>query len=316
MTFHTTKILTTLATGVSLALLGLQPACAQTPAAQQPAAPTPWLLASTGAVAPEPAAVSAALPNAPSTMLAAEPASAEPTAAESTAAEPTAPEATAPEATAAEEASSSTPVVKASFEPPFAAQTMQVGTMAPKYTEFVPAGEVGRPLGAHGKLVAGARDLYSFANFGAMFFSAGYEQLENGAPNYGTDKGAFGQRLGAAAIRESSETVFSEIVFADVFHEDPRYYQLGDKYGFLHRAFYAASRVFVTRTDSGNSTVNAALLVGYAASTALDNAYYPQINRNFKDNATGYGGSLGGAMIGALFSEFKPDVLEMFHHHS
>ena len=67
----------------------------------------------------------------------------------------------------------------------------------------IPSNWRAQPLTAGEKVHAGVKDLYSYENFAAMFISAGYEQILNSSPNYGTDKGAFGERLGAAAIRVS-----------------------------------------------------------------------------------------------------------------
>jgi len=73
------------------------------------------------------------------------------------------------------------------------------------------------------------------------------------------------------------------------------------------------SRTFVTRTDSDGRSLNGALLLGYAASSALSYTYYPQINRNFDDTAKTYGDSLGGAAFGFVASEFTDDVLQWLH---
>jgi hypothetical protein len=159
----------------------------------------------------------------------------------------------------------------------------------------------------------GLKDSYSPMNFGGMLASAGYEQLRNGQPNYGTDRGAFGERLGAAAIRETTQGVFTDAIFAPLLHEDPRYYIEGSQYGTFHRALYAASRPLISRTDSGRTTLNGALLLGYASSTLLTNAYYPAISRNVRDNFTGLGGSLGGAALGFLLSEFSSSLWDKVH---
>jgi len=45
-----------------------------------------------------------------------------------------------------------------------------------------------------------------------------------------------------------------------VLHQDPRFFQLG-KGGFWHRTGYAVSRIFVTRSDSGNSQFNTSEIV-------------------------------------------------------
>ncbi len=162
-------------------------------------------------------------------------------------------------------------------------------------------------------MLIGFHDTYSMLSIAALFTSAGYEQAVNGSPNYGTDRGAFGQRLGAAGIRETSQTVFTEIVFSPLLHQDPRYYEEGRSHSIFHRVLYAATRPLIGRTDNGHSTLNTALLLGYASAAALNNAYYPPVNRNFKETAEGFGGSLGGAAIGFVVAEFGHDLFAAVH---
>jgi len=70
------------------------------------------------------------------------------------------------------------------------------------------------------------------------------------------------QRLGAAAVLDSSENIFSDSVMSNVFHEDPRYYQMGPAHNFFARVVYSATRSVFTRTDRGHSSVNFAQLTG------------------------------------------------------
>ncbi len=204
------------------------------------------------------------------------------------------------------------PQVHSANTPP-AAGTPQAKHVVPINDLFVPAGWRAQPMSAHQKVVAGAKDLISIENLGAMVISAGYSEVTNGQPNYGTGSTAFAKRLGAAAIRETSQTVFTEIVFAPLLHEDTRYYQEGPAVNPVHRTLYAITRPFITRSDSGAETVNGSLLLGYAAAAALTPAYYPSINRNFHDTAATFGGSIGGAAIGFFVSEFSTDVPQALH---
>src|SRR6202007_3151610 len=88
------------------------------------------------------------------------------------------------------------------------------GPIAPIDMENIPAGWVAQSLTVHDKMVLGERSLYSPFSMIGYIVTAGYEQAENGQPNYGTDAGAFGQRLGATVLRNSTENVFTEMVFA------------------------------------------------------------------------------------------------------
>jgi hypothetical protein len=198
--------------------------------------------------------------------------------------------------------------------PPSSPQTQRAERAASIHMKYIPAGwSVISPLSTNDKVVLGLKDLYNPLNFAAMFASAGYEQVVNGSPNYGVDRGAFGERLGAAAIRESTQGIFTDAVFSPLLHEDPRYYVEGPQYSFIHRTFYAITRPLVTRTDSGSTSVNGAMLLGYAASSALSYTYYPQINQNFHDTAATFGSGLGGAALGFFVTEFSTDVLHKLH---
>lgn len=181
------------------------------------------------------------------------------------------------------------------------------------YTVNIPSGWRAQPLTARDKVILSARQLYSFENIASIAIVAGYTHIADGQPNYGVNSKAFAQRLGAAAVRESSQTVFAEMIMAPLLHEDPRYYVKGPSASFLKRSVYAATRPLITRTDAGNSTVNAALLIGYAGSAALTPAFYPPINRNFHDVAATFGGSIGGAALGYFVIEFTDDALTAFH---
>jgi len=185
--------------------------------------------------------------------------------------------------------------------------------IAPVTLKYIPAGWTAQPLTAHDKVVLGFRDAVSPFSFLGIIVSAGYSHLTNGQPNYGTNSEAFGKRVGATALRDTSEQLFTDAVFAPLLHEDPRYYVEGEQYNFFHRVIYAATRPIVTRTDSGHVSPNLALLLGYGAGSAISYSYYPAINQNAKDTFATFGGSLAGAAIGDLVSEFSDEFLVKLH---
>ena len=185
--------------------------------------------------------------------------------------------------------------------------------VAPLHTKYILPNQRAQMLKPRDKMLIAVEDIYSPLNFGGIIAAAGYEQWRNGQPNYGTDRGAFGERLGAAGIRDTAQGVFTDGVFAPLLHQDPRYYVEGSGYSVLHRALYAATRPVITRTDGGRQTINGALLLGYAATSLLNNAYYPSVNRNARDNAEAFAGSIGGSALGFLLTEFTSSVWGKFH---
>jgi hypothetical protein len=179
--------------------------------------------------------------------------------------------------------------------------------------KYIAPGQAAPSLTVGDKALLGMRDAVSPFAASGWFATAGYEQLMNGSPNYGTDRGAFGQRLGAAAIRDASESIFSDSVMSSVLHEDPRYYRLGPEHNFFVRLVYAGTRPLVTRTDGGRISPNLALLSGTLGGAALTNLYYPQVNRGPEETMETFGGSLGGAALGDVVSEFYGDLMHKFH---
>jgi hypothetical protein len=191
--------------------------------------------------------------------------------------------------------------------------TASVPKHAPHLQMTIAPGEIADPMTVHDKVVGGLKDSVSLFSALGWFASAGWEQIWNDSPNYGTDAGAFGQRLGAATVRGISEGVLSESFFAPIFHEDPRYYIMGAGHPFFKRLVYSGTRVLITRTDSGHTTPNFSLIAGNAAGSALTIPYYPAKNTTFSEVAQTFGSSLGGSALGYVVDEFIVDVLIDLH---
>jgi hypothetical protein len=209
--------------------------------------------------------------------------------------------------------SSSAAAASNSTDPEGASFVPTPAKAAPKHAAhlqmIIAPGEIADPMTVHDKVVSGFKDSVSLSSAAGWLSTAGWQQLRNSRPNYGTDAGAFGQRLGAATIHATSETLFRESLFAPLFHEDPRYYIMGKGHPFFKRIVYAGTRSIITRTDSGHATPNFARLAGDAAASALTIPYYPAQNTSFSAVASTFGGSLGGSALSFVFDEFIVDAL-------
>jgi hypothetical protein len=182
------------------------------------------------------------------------------------------------------------------------------------HMKYIPSGWSVKKLRTRDKVELSVLDLVNPLTIFTDVVSAGYSHVANGQPNYGTNSGAFGQRVGATLLRDSSQELFSDAVFAPLLHQDPRYYILGRKHSLVSRTVYAVTRPFVTKADDGRTTFNSSLMLGYASAAGLTAAYYPSSNRNFRDVASTFGGSIGGAAFGYFVDEFYNDVRENFLH--
>ena len=188
------------------------------------------------------------------------------------------------------------------------------GAVASPTQKYIEPGQIAPTLTAGDKALLGVKNAFTPFEAAGWFATTGYSQVTNSSPNYGTDRGAFGQRLGASAIRGSSEDIFSDSVMANFFHEDPRYYRMGPAHNFLVRLVYAGTRPLLTRMDSGRATPNFAQLTGTLGGAALTNLYYPQANRSMGQTMETFGGSVGGSALSDVVSEFYADFVHMFRH--
>lgn len=179
--------------------------------------------------------------------------------------------------------------------------------VAEPLAKYIQPNQKALPLTAKRKLaLAGWEQLQPYA-FGTQILAAGWQHLLNSDPKYGTDKAGFGEKLGAATLRQGTQAVLADGAFAAIFHEDPRYYRKGSG-RFLNRVVYAVMRVIVTRTDSGRAAPNYAQLVGYAGASALTMTYYPAVSATWPKTFQGYGISLAASALGNNVHEFLPEA--------
>ena len=184
---------------------------------------------------------------------------------------------------------------------------------ARRYDGIIFYTETAKSLNTHQKVIYGYVRAVQPINVLAWASSAAYSQAVNSAPHYGEGWAPYGQRIGAAAARQTVQTLATDSLFAPLLHDDPRYYELGPQHHPVRRTLYAVSRVVVTRSDDGARRVNLPLFAGYALSAASTNAYYPSQDRTASRSAETFGASLGGAALGFFFDEFVHDLLSAAH---
>jgi hypothetical protein len=160
------------------------------------------------------------------------------------------------------------------------------------------------------KLVAlGAFDPFEYPYVGML---AAIDQAENTDPSYKQGLKGYAKRYGLAFADTTVENFMVGAVFPSMLREDPRYYQSG-KGGFWHRAGYAASRIFITRTDSGKTTFNYSELAGSAVAAAIGNAYHTPQDRTALNSANSWVTQLWGDALSYEVKEFWPDIHRKLH---
>jgi hypothetical protein len=150
----------------------------------------------------------------------------------------------------------------------------------------------------------GIRDPYAFFIAGAI---SGVSQARNDEPSWGQGWVAYTKRYWAQLADQDTGPIMSVGLFPTIFHEDPRYYQLG-KGSFVHRFNYSLSRLFVTRTDSGHKQFNYSEFAGNAAAAGISNFYYPKEERTLGHNMSEFGMQIAIDLLGNEVKEFWPDI--------
>jgi|HubBroStandDraft_6_1064221.scaffolds.fasta_scaffold156741_2 hypothetical protein len=170
------------------------------------------------------------------------------------------------------------------------------------------------PLSRHCKFEVVLHQTYSPYTFSSAVFDATWAQMWGAWPEYGGGMQGWGKRFGATLADVESRRFIQNFVLASAFHEDPRYFPSA-KTGLISRAWYAATRVLVTRDDYGRDVLNRSELMGASLVSSLQDAYYPRPDRTFGNTMNRFVGTLSSDATSNILREFTPDLKRLFHKH-
>lgn len=165
-------------------------------------------------------------------------------------------------------------------------------------------------VGQKFKLVA--EGTFDPVEFAFLALESGVNQASNTNPTFGQGFKGYGKRYALAFADNTNENFMAGAVYPSILRQDPRYYQLG-KGKFLHRAEYAALRVFLTRADSGKTQFNYSEILGAGTAAALSNIYHPG-PRTLGSNVNVWWTQIGWDATGFEMKEFWPDIHRYLTH--
>ncbi|MGB9232863.1 MAG: hypothetical protein WCC04_00475 [Terriglobales bacterium] len=84
----------------------------------------------------------------------------------------------------------------------------------------------------------------------------------------------------------------------------------------MGRAAYSASRIFVTRDDSGTKRLNTSYFLGVLGSVAIHSAYRPYYARSPSAPFNDFGSTIGNDAGINLFHEFGPGIRQIIRGHT
>jgi hypothetical protein len=112
-------------------------------------------------------------------------------------------------------------------------------------------------------------------------------------------------------LRSASVRIFSDGIFAATFHQDPRYYRIGEG-SIVHRGLMSARQAIVRRGNDGTDQFNYSGIAGRAAAAALVVTYYPEPSITSKVVGLTFATSIATDAGGNLVLEFLPNIIRKF----
>ena len=126
---------------------------------------------------------------------------------------------------------------------------------------------------------------------------------------------SFASLYQVALIQKESSAFFGKYLYPSLLRQDPRYYASTSD-SFMGRATYAASRIFITRDDSGKRRVNTSYFLGVLTSVVISTAYRPYWERSTSGAFNNFGTTIGGDAGINVLHEFGPGIRQMVNAHT
>jgi|HubBroStandDraft_5_1064220.scaffolds.fasta_scaffold13403_2 hypothetical protein len=172
------------------------------------------------------------------------------------------------------------------------------------------------PLTTKEKFAVTARGIYDPAEFGLTAIVALLGQASNSDPSYGQGLKGYAKRYATTYGDNVIENFMASAIFPTIFHQDPRFYQLGHGSA-KARVWHAFSRAFITRSDSGDRhEFNISEVGGALAAAALSTyTYHPDSDRGFGAVISVWGTQVGWDVGTYILKEFWPDLRKKYSKH-
>ena len=168
------------------------------------------------------------------------------------------------------------------------------------------------PITTKQKFTIATKDTFDWPSYilGGAF--AGISQLDNSNPSFGQGLEGYAKRYAANVADQDIGNFMTEAVMPTLLHEDPRYFRKGTG-PIKKRIFYAATRVLITKTDTGATSFNFAEFIGNGSVAALGNLYYPD-EKGFSPPMQRMFTQIGSDAVSQVLKEFWPDVKRKWFH--
>jgi hypothetical protein len=167
-----------------------------------------------------------------------------------------------------------------------------------------------KALTAKQKMTIATKDTIDGPSYVLAGVFSGLYQLTDQNPSFGQGMKGYSHRYACSIADQDIGNYMTEGILPALLHHDPRYFRRG--YGStLGRAFYAASRVTIAKTDQGRPVFNVSEFLGNGITGAVGNAYYPD-SVGLSPTMVRMFTQIGTDAISNVLKEFWPDVKHKF----
>jgi len=212
-------------------------------------------------------------------------------------------------ASAMQAGQTTTPPATASADPQ---QTKRILGIMPNFRS-VSADTKLPPQTVKEKFISAGQDTFDYSSFLLAAVQAGVSMYGKSYPEFHQGAVGYGRYYWHTLADTADENFMVGGIGPVLFHQDNRFYTLG--HGSIgHRAFYAATRVLISRKDDGDNTFNFSEIIGSGAAAGVSSLYYPTKDRTW--TKVGQKWLTSDLIDGATFTfkEFWPDINHKFFH--
>lgn len=157
------------------------------------------------------------------------------------------------------------------------------------------------------KFVIAAKNSFDYSSFVIAGIQSGINMATNSYPEFGDGAEGYGKYYYHTLLDTADSNFMVAGLWPVVFRQDNRFYTL-EHAGFGKRAFYAATRVLVTRTDSGDRAFNASEIIGAGSAAGISTLYYPDEYRTWTKVGQKWLTSVLIDSANYTLKEFWPDI--------
>ena len=148
-------------------------------------------------------------------------------------------------------------------------------------------------------------------NFLGAAWDAGTAHITHTDAAYGQGLAGYGHRYSSALTDSVASEFFGTFLYPSLFHQDPRYYRMGQGTA-NQRLAHALAHRFVARSDSGKRMFNYSEWMTTVSMKVLSNVYHPGNPRGFGPTTSRVGFSVANDIGWDVLREFWPEIARKF----